>query len=117
MPDGALRPCLPASGLRIPSLAGYLIATPWGVWECAQVPDLMNDRILIIDDDPTVHELLGAYLTRGGYIVHSAQEGRDGIAMSATANVALLIVDLVLPETSPGPSCWRRSGAAPTCRS
>lgn len=60
----------------------------------------MNERILLIDDDPRVHELLRAYLERDGYIVHSSAEGRDGIAMSATSNAALLIVDLALPDVA-----------------
>jgi DNA-binding response OmpR family regulator len=58
----------------------------------------MNDRILLIDDDPAVHDVVRAYLERDGYIVHSSVEGRDGIAMSATQNTALLIVDLTLPD-------------------
>jgi DNA-binding response OmpR family regulator len=60
----------------------------------------MTDRILLIDDDPSVHDIVRAYLERDGYIVHSSREGRDGIAMSATSNAALLIVDLVLPDIS-----------------
>jgi DNA-binding response OmpR family regulator len=58
----------------------------------------MTDRILIIDDDPAVHDIVRVYLERDGYIVHSSYEGRDGIAMSATSKAALLIVDLVLPD-------------------
>ena len=60
----------------------------------------MNERILIIDDEPAVHDVLRAYLERDGYIVHSSREGRDGIAMSAASGAALLIVDLVLPDIS-----------------
>jgi DNA-binding response OmpR family regulator len=60
----------------------------------------MNDRILLIDDDPAVHEVLRAYLERDGYIVHTSVEGRDGIAMSSAANAAMLIVDLMLPDVS-----------------
>src|SRR6185436_13274963 len=60
----------------------------------------MNERILIIDDEPAVHDVLRAYLERDGYIVHSSREGRDGIAMSQASGAALLIVDLVLPDIS-----------------
>ena len=40
----------------------------------------MSDRILIIDDDPAVHEVSGACLERDGYIVSSATEGETGLA-------------------------------------
>jgi len=60
----------------------------------------MNERILLIDDDRSVHDVVRAYLERDGYIVHSSMEGRDGIAMSSTRHTALLIVDQVLPDVS-----------------
>jgi len=58
----------------------------------------VNERILIIDDDPVVHDVLKGYLERDGYIVQSSMEGRDGIAMSESSTAALLIVDSVLPD-------------------
>jgi DNA-binding response OmpR family regulator len=60
----------------------------------------MNERILIIDDDPSVHEVLRGYLERDGYIVHSSLDGRAGIATSQSSNAALLIVDSVLPDVA-----------------
>jgi DNA-binding response OmpR family regulator len=60
----------------------------------------VNERILLIDDDPAVHEVVRAYLQRDGYIVHSSVEGRDGIAQSTSRNAALLIVDWMLPDVS-----------------
>jgi DNA-binding response OmpR family regulator len=66
----------------------------------------VTDRILLVDDDPAVHEVVRAYLEHDGYIVHSSREGRDGIAMSAASNPALLIVDLVLPDV-PGTEVLR----------
>jgi DNA-binding response OmpR family regulator len=60
----------------------------------------VNERILIIDDDPSIHEVLRSYLERDGYIVHSSLEGRDGIATSQSSNASLLIVDSVLPDVA-----------------
>jgi PleD family two-component response regulator len=34
----------------------------------------VNDKILIVDDDPAVHEVASAYLEHEGYIVYSAPE-------------------------------------------
>ena len=42
----------------------------------------MNERILLIDDDPAVHEVARPYLERDGYIVYSATVGRDGLSLA-----------------------------------
>src|SRR3954465_8310849 len=60
----------------------------------------VNERILLIDDDPSVHEVARAYLEREGYIVYSATDGRDGLAVGATRRPALFILDLMLPDIS-----------------
>jgi DNA-binding response OmpR family regulator len=60
----------------------------------------VNERILLIDDDPMVHQVVRPYLEREGYIVHSSVDGRDGIAASLARNATLLIVDLMLPDVS-----------------
>jgi DNA-binding response OmpR family regulator len=60
----------------------------------------LNERILLIDDDPSVHEVVRPYLEHEGYLVHSSADGRDGIAMCSARNAALLIVDLMLPDIS-----------------
>jgi DNA-binding response OmpR family regulator len=59
-----------------------------------------EQRILLIDDDPAVHDVVRPYLEREGYLVHSSMDGRDGIAMSSASRAALLIVDLMLPDVS-----------------
>jgi DNA-binding response OmpR family regulator len=60
----------------------------------------MTERILLIDDDVTVHEVARPYLERAGYLVYSATNGRDGIEMHHIRNPALLILDLMLPDMS-----------------
>jgi DNA-binding response OmpR family regulator len=66
----------------------------------------MSERILIIDDDPAVHEVSGACLEREGYIVSSATEGETGLALSAARTPALVILDLGLPDM-PGETVLR----------
>jgi len=58
----------------------------------------MNERILLLDDDPSVHEIARPYLERDGYIVYSAITGRDGLALLAERDPSLLILDVVLPD-------------------
>jgi DNA-binding response OmpR family regulator len=58
----------------------------------------LSARILLIDDDPSVHDVVRAYLEHDGYIVRSSLGGRDGIAMIREHNAALVILDQVLPD-------------------
>jgi DNA-binding response OmpR family regulator len=66
----------------------------------------MRERILIIDDDPAVHEVTGACLERDGYIVFSATEGEAGLALSTARMPELIILDLGLPDM-PGEAVLR----------
>ena len=58
----------------------------------------MNERILIVDDDPTVHEVARAYLERAGYVVESAMTGRDGVALTSVDDFGVIVVDQRLPD-------------------
>jgi DNA-binding response OmpR family regulator len=60
----------------------------------------VNERILLIDDDPAVHEVARLYLERDGYIVYSASSGRDGLSLGAVRRPALFVLDLMLPDMS-----------------
>jgi DNA-binding response OmpR family regulator len=60
----------------------------------------MNHRILLVDDDPGVHEVVRPYLEREGYVVYSATDGRDAIELSIIRGPSLIILDLVLPDMS-----------------
>jgi two-component system, OmpR family, response regulator ResD len=63
----------------------------------------VNERILIVDDDPAVHEVARAYLEREGYVVESALTARDGLALVGFGKIDAMVVDLVLPDL-PGDS-------------
>jgi DNA-binding response OmpR family regulator len=60
----------------------------------------MNERILIIDDEPSIHEVARAYLERDGFIVYSAHDGREGLDLALTKRPALIVLDLMLLDLS-----------------
>jgi len=60
----------------------------------------MHERILVIDDDPSVHEVVRAYLERDGYIVYSAMSGQDGLDLTHLKQPALIILDMMIPDMS-----------------
>ncbi|MFH1723548.1 MAG: response regulator transcription factor [Elusimicrobiota bacterium] len=55
-------------------------------------------RILVIDDDPQVQELIRFSLTSEGYQIFSAVSGREGSQKSQTLLPDLILLDMVLPD-------------------
>ena len=57
----------------------------------------MKKKILIIEDEPAIIELLQLILTREGYEVHACQSGRDAISAMKQVGPHLVILDVMLP--------------------
>jgi CheY-like chemotaxis protein len=55
-------------------------------------------RILVIDDDRDIREILVEMLTDAGYEAAEASSGREGIRLYRQAPFDLVITDLVMPE-------------------
>lgn len=55
-------------------------------------------RILIIDDDDLIRQMLRAVLEREGYDVLDASDGREGLRVFMKNPVDLVVTDLVMPE-------------------
>jgi len=58
----------------------------------------MPDTILIIDDEIQIRRLLEITLSANGYKIVEASSGKEGLAMAASSNPALIILDLGLPD-------------------
>ncbi len=56
------------------------------------------DRILVIDDDRELCELLTDYLSGEGFIVETANDGRQGVDQALIGDYVLVILDVMLPE-------------------
>ncbi len=54
--------------------------------------------ILVVDDDPTVIDLLTRSLAREGYRVHSATNGRDALEAARTQRPRLITLDVMMPS-------------------
>ena len=57
----------------------------------------MNERVLVVDDEPSVQEVARAYLEREGFFVDSAMDGRDALAVIERRPPQLIVLDLMLP--------------------
>jgi DNA-binding response OmpR family regulator len=58
----------------------------------------MHRRILIIDDDPAVHDVVRPSLEADGYAVESAFDGARGLRLSAAGAPALIVLELRLGD-------------------
>ena len=63
-------------------------------------------RVLVVDDDPTVREVLAAYFDRAGMSVDLAADGEQALQL-ATAHPDLVVLDLMLPRIE-GAEVFRR---------
>ena len=54
-------------------------------------------QILVVDDDPALHDLIKAALASEGHTLLHASSGPDGLAMLARAPVSLALIDYVMP--------------------
>jgi signal transduction histidine kinase/CheY-like chemotaxis protein len=57
-----------------------------------------NGIILVIDDDPTIRELLDVHLTRLGYQVVTAAGGSEGLSMAKKLNPDVITLDVMMPD-------------------
>jgi DNA-binding response OmpR family regulator len=58
----------------------------------------MAEKILVIEDDPSILRGLQLNLTMEGYLVRSASDGEAGLALARTEHPDLVVVDVMLPR-------------------
>jgi DNA-binding response OmpR family regulator len=74
-----------------------------------------RERVLVVDDEPTVREVVQHYLEREGYRVHVATDGPGALAALAAETPDLIVLDLMLPGVDGLDVCRqvRAAGATP----
>jgi DNA-binding response OmpR family regulator len=55
-------------------------------------------KILIVDDEPNIREVVGLYLRREGYTVVEASDGEEALELYRQDRPDLVVLDLVLPK-------------------
>lgn len=60
----------------------------------------MTTRVLVVDDDPDVREILTRFLTERDYQVEVAADGAAGMQLLRSDPPDVLLLDLELPEMS-----------------
>jgi two-component system, OmpR family, response regulator ResD len=53
--------------------------------------------VLVVDDEPTIGEIVARYLERAGYSTRIASDGPQALALSAQSPPDLVVLDIMLP--------------------
>lgn len=59
---------------------------------------MTNARLLCVDDDPAIRDVLRMGLERGGYAVELAGDGLEALAKARSGRFDLIVLDVGLPE-------------------
>ena len=59
--------------------------------------DTMDNRILVIEDDATLREVLAYNLARQGYLIETADNGLSGVELARQIKPDLILLDIMLP--------------------
>lgn len=57
----------------------------------------MNKKVLVVDDDAKIVELVKLYLNRDGYKVLVAYDGIEALSLARESHPDLIVLDLMLP--------------------
>ena len=57
-----------------------------------------NQKILIVDDEPDILELVEYNLKKEGYTVYTASNGQEGIALAKKVHPDLIVLDIMMPK-------------------
>ncbi|MDB5020234.1 MAG: ArsR family transcriptional regulator [Pedobacter sp.] len=58
----------------------------------------LNQKILIVDDEPDILELVEYNLKKEGYQVFTASNGQEGIALAKRVHPDLIVLDIMMPK-------------------
>ncbi len=64
-------------------------------------------KVLIVDDEPNIREVVGLYLRRDGHTIVSATDGEEALEVFHESEPDLVVLDLMLPKMSGLEVCRR----------
>jgi DNA-binding response OmpR family regulator len=76
---------------------------------------MAGERVLVIDDSPTITKVVQLVLTKAGYDVHTAPDGEAGLAAVRGDRPDVILLDFVMPKMNGYQFC-RELTADPTLR-
>ena len=60
--------------------------------------EMLDTKLLIVDDDPNISELLKIYFEKEGYEVRTAGDGAEAISLFKIYEPDMVLLDIMLPK-------------------
>ena len=70
--------------------------------------------VLVVEDDPEINELVGAYVQIAGFEYESALNGTQAVEKARSVHPALIVLDVMLPDFDGFEVARRLKGESPT---
>ena len=67
----------------------------------------MADKILVVDDEETIRDLLSTFLTADGYEVITAADGAEALELAKTESPQVILMDVKMPGLDGIEACKR----------
>ena len=67
--------------------------------------------VLVVDDDPSMHDILTVLGQQHGFSIQFAEDGLDGVRLAESSDIDLIILDLTLPGLTGFDVCRRLRAA------
>ena len=67
----------------------------------------MSYKVLLIDDEPDILEILSYHLEKEGFLIKTAKNGVEGLEVARDFNPDLIVVDLMMPEMDGIETCMQ----------
>lgn len=67
----------------------------------------MSPKILVVDDDPTLNELVRLNLERKGFAVYCAEDGEEALRLAYQIHPDVIILDIMMPRVDGYEVCRR----------
>jgi two-component system response regulator ResD len=72
--------------------------TPAAAATIAPVAEDAKAKVLVVDDEPTILEIVGRYMERAGYETYGAADGPAALRQAELHDPDLVVLDIMLPE-------------------
>ncbi len=59
---------------------------------------MAGEKILAVDDSPTIAEMIKSILVGAGYDVITASDGKEALELARTSDAKLIVLDVMLPK-------------------
>ena len=68
---------------------------------------MAKEKILLVDDEPDILEIVGYNLNKEGFKVYTATNGKDAIEVALSKKPDLIILDVMMPEMDGMETCYQ----------